>query len=101
MEFENKALRTFGSKRDEVTGDYNKLYNEILHNLFSLSNVRMIKSRRMRCVGHAACTLQKKIAYKDSVAKPEEKHRLKDLVMCGSTISKWILRKYGFICSIM
>jgi hypothetical protein len=33
--FENRVLRTFGPKRDEVIGDWRKLYNEELHNLYS------------------------------------------------------------------
>jgi hypothetical protein len=46
--FENRVLRrTFGSKRDEVTGGRRKLHNEELHNLLpSLSIIRMLKSRR-------------------------------------------------------
>jgi hypothetical protein len=48
--FENRVLG-----RDEVTGDWRKLHNEELHNLYSSSNViRMIKSRRMRWAGHVA-----------------------------------------------
>jgi hypothetical protein len=48
--FENRVLRRiFGPKRDEVTGDWRKLHNEELHNLYSPPNIiRMIKSRRMR-----------------------------------------------------
>jgi hypothetical protein len=42
-------------KRDEVTGDWRKLHNEELHNLyFSPNIIRMIKSRRMRWAGHVA-----------------------------------------------
>jgi hypothetical protein len=54
--FENKVLRRiFGPKRDEVTGDWIKLHNEELHNLYSSpSLIRMIKSRRMRWAGHIA-----------------------------------------------
>jgi hypothetical protein len=54
--FENRVLRTiFGPKRDEVTGELRKLHNEELHNLYSSPNIiRMIKSRRMRWVGHIA-----------------------------------------------
>jgi hypothetical protein len=54
--FENRVLRTiFGPKRDEVTGDWRKLHNEELHNLFSSPNIiTMIKSRRMRWAGHVA-----------------------------------------------
>jgi hypothetical protein len=52
--FENTVpRRIFGPKRDEVTGDWRKLHNEELHNLYSsLSIIRMIKSRRMKWAGH-------------------------------------------------
>jgi hypothetical protein len=48
--FENRVLRRiFGPKRDEVTGEWSKLHNEELNDLYSLPNlVRVIKSRRMR-----------------------------------------------------
>jgi hypothetical protein len=48
--FENRVLRrVFGPKRDEVTGEWRKLHNEELNNLYSLSHiVRVVKSRRMR-----------------------------------------------------
>jgi hypothetical protein len=49
--FEKRVLRRiFGPKRDEVKGDWRKLRNEELHNLYSSSNIiRMIKLRRIRC----------------------------------------------------
>jgi len=48
--FENRVLRRlFGSKRDEVKGDWRKLHNEELNDLCSSPNiVRVIKSRRIR-----------------------------------------------------
>jgi hypothetical protein len=53
--FQNRVLRIFGAKRGGVTGGWGKLYNEELHNLYSSpSIIRIIKSRRMRWVGHVA-----------------------------------------------
>jgi hypothetical protein len=54
--FENRVLRRiFGPKRDEVTGEWRKLHNEELFDLYtSPSIIRIIKSRRMRWAGHVA-----------------------------------------------
>ena len=53
---ENMVLRgIFGAKRDEVTGEWRKLHNEELNDLYcSPITVRVIKSRRMRWVVHVA-----------------------------------------------
>jgi hypothetical protein len=54
--FENRVLRRiFGPKRDEVTGEWRKLHNEEIHNLYSSRNIiRTTKSRRMRWAVHVA-----------------------------------------------
>ena len=54
--FENRVLgRVFGPKRNEVTGEWRKLHNEELRDLYSLPNiVRVAKARRMRWAGHVA-----------------------------------------------
>jgi hypothetical protein len=46
--------RIFGPKQDEVTGEWRGLHNEELHNLYSSSAIRAIRSRRMRWEGHVA-----------------------------------------------
>jgi hypothetical protein len=76
--FENRVLRTiFGPKRDEVTGDWRKLHNEELHNLYSSPNIiRMIKSRRIRWAGHEARMGEKRNAYRILVGKSEGKRPL-------------------------
>jgi hypothetical protein len=53
---ENRVLRRiFGPKRDEVTGEWRKLHNEKLRDLYSSpSIIRIIKSKRMRWAGHVA-----------------------------------------------
>jgi hypothetical protein len=51
-----RVRRIFRSKREAVTGGYRKLHYEVLHNLYaSPNNVKMIRSRRMRLVGHVTC----------------------------------------------
>ena len=54
--FENRLLRrVFGPKRDQVTGEWRKVHNEELRDLYSLPNiVRVVKSRRMRWAWHVA-----------------------------------------------
>jgi hypothetical protein len=54
--FETRVLRRiFGPKRDEVTGEWRRLHNE-LYALYSSPNmIRMIQSRRLRWAGHVAC----------------------------------------------
>jgi hypothetical protein len=52
---ENRALRTFGPSKDEITGGWKKLHNEELHNLYSSPNmIRIIKSMKMGGAGHVA-----------------------------------------------
>jgi hypothetical protein len=55
--FENRVLRRIsGWKRDEMLGDWRKLHNEELHNLYPLPNIiRINKSRRIKWAGHVAC----------------------------------------------
>ena len=70
-----RALRTvFGPKRDEVTGEWRKLLNEDLSDLYSLPNiVRVVKSRRMRWVGHVARMGEGRGVHRVLVGKPEGK----------------------------
>jgi hypothetical protein len=76
--FENRVLRrVFGPKRDVVTGEWRKLHNEELHNLYSSQDIiRQVKSRRMRWAGHVALMGEERKVYKVLVVKPEGKRPL-------------------------
>jgi hypothetical protein len=64
--------RIFGPKRDEVTGEWRRLHNEELNDLYSSSNIiRVIKSRRMRWAGHVARMGEGRGAYRFLVGRPE------------------------------
>jgi len=73
--FENMVLRRiFGPRRDEVTGEWRRLHNGELYDLYSSPNiVRVIKSRRMRWAGHVARMYEDRGAYRVLVGKPEGK----------------------------
>ena len=76
--FENRVLRRiFGPKRDGVTGEWRKLHNEELNDLYSSPSIlRVIKSRRMRWAGHVARMGEGRGVHKVLVGKPEGKRPL-------------------------
>ena len=76
--FENMELRRiFGPRRDEVTGEWRRLHNEELNDLYSSPNiVRVIKSRRIRWAGHVARMAEERGVYRVLVGKPEGKRPL-------------------------
>ena len=77
--FENRVLRrVFGPKRAEVTGEWRKLHNEELNDLYSLPNiVRVVKSRRMRWAEHVARMGEDRGVHRILVGKPEGKRPLR------------------------
>jgi hypothetical protein len=79
--FENRVLRRiFGPKRHEVTGEWRKLHNEELHDLYSSPNIiRIIKMIRMRWARHVAQMDEKMSAYRVLVGKPEGRRPLRKL----------------------
>jgi hypothetical protein len=75
--FENRVLmRIFGSKRDEVTGEWRKLHNEELHNLYSSPSIIRIVKVRMRWAGHVTRVVEKRNKYRLLVGKPEGRRPL-------------------------
>ena len=70
-------LLLFEPKRNEVTGEWRKLHNEKLNELYSSPNIfRVIKSRRMRWAGHVARTDERRGAYSVLVMTYEGKRPL-------------------------
>jgi hypothetical protein len=83
--FENRVLRKiFGPKWDEVTGQCRTLHNEELHGLHSLPSIlQVVKSRRMRQVGHVVHMGNRRGAYMVLVRRPDEKRP------CGRPRRSW------------
>ena len=76
--FESRVLiNVFGSKRDDVAGEWRKIHNEELRDLYFLHNiVRVVKSRRMRWAGHVARMGEGTGMHRVLVGKPEGKRPL-------------------------
>jgi len=94
--FENRVLRrVFGPKRDEVTGEWRKLHNEKLRDLYSLPNIlRVVKSRRMRSAGHVARMGEGRGVHRVLVGKPEGRGHWGDPDVDGRVILRWNFRKW-------
>jgi hypothetical protein len=93
--FENRVLmRIFGPKKDEVTGEWRKLHNEELNDLYCSPNiVRVVKSRRMRWVGHVA-RMGRWEAYTGFWwGNLWERDHLRDPRVNGRIILRWTFRK--------
>jgi hypothetical protein len=82
--FENRALRRiFGPKRGEVTGGWRILHSEELHNLYSSPDIRVMKSRRTRWVGHVVRMRKMRNACSVLVRRREGKNHSEDLGVDG------------------
>jgi hypothetical protein len=93
---EDRVLRRiFGPKREEVTGEWRRLHDE-LHNLHASPNIiRVIKTRRMIWAGQVARMKDMRNAYKILVGKPEGKNHLEDLHVDGMTALETLSEKQG------
>ena len=95
--FENRVLRgIFGSKTDEVTGEWRKLHNEELNCLDSSPNsLRVIKSRTMRWAGHVVRMGDRRGVCRVSVGKPEGKRPVERSRRSWDNNNKMDLQKVG------
>jgi len=93
--FDSRVLRRIlGLKRDEVTGEWRKLHNEELNDLYcSPSFVRVMKSRRIRWAGHVARMGERRDVYRVLVGEPEGQNHFEDPGADGRIILRWIFRK--------
>jgi len=92
--FENMVLRRIiGSRRDEVTGEWRRLHNKELNDLYSSPNVvRVIKSRRMSWAGHVARMSEECIG--SLWGNRREGDHWRDLGVDGWIILGWISRRW-------
>jgi len=89
-------MRIFGPKRHEMAGDWRKLRDEELHDLYVSPNIiRVINSRRMRRAGHVAGMEDMRNAYKILVGDPEGRNAADDRGVDRRIILEWMLGKYG------
>ena len=87
--------RIFEPKRDEVTGEWRKLHNEELNDLYCLPNiVRVIKSRRMRWAGHVARMGRGEVYRGFWWRNLREREHLEDPGIDGRIILRLISRKW-------
>jgi hypothetical protein len=92
-----RTRRIFGPKRDEVPGEWKKLHNVELYNLYSSPNIiRQMKSRRMMWAGHVACKGGERKVYQDLVGKSEGKRPLGRPRRRWEMRTEWVLGKLAW-----
>jgi len=94
--FDSRLLNTiFGPKRNAVTGDWRKLHNKELNELYSSPNtVRVIKSKRMRWAGYVARMGRGEVHTRFWWGNLLHISHLEDLSVDGRIIVRWIFRKW-------
>jgi hypothetical protein len=92
----NRVLRRiFGPKRDDVRGEWRRLHNEEINDLYSSPNIiRMIKSRRMRWAGKVTCLGRREVHTRVWWGNLRERDHLEGPDIDGRILLRWIFRKW-------
>jgi len=87
--------RIFGPRENKVTGEWRRLHNEEINDLYSSPDiVRLIKSRRMKWMGHVAYMGERRGVYRLLLGKPEGKRPLGRPRHRWEIILRWVFRKW-------
>jgi hypothetical protein len=98
---ENTVLRRiFGPKRDETIGDWRRLHNEELNDLYSSQNIiRVIRSRRMRWAGHVTRMGKREVHTGFRWGDLREGDHLRDPGVDRRKILNYIFKKWDGACT--
>jgi hypothetical protein len=99
--FENRVLkRTYGPKREEVTGGWRRLHNKDLHNLYASPNIRVIISRRLHWMGHVVCMGELRNPHRILAENVNGRDNMEDLHVDGRILLEWIVGKRVEKCEL-
>jgi hypothetical protein len=87
-------LRTFGLKREDVTGEWRKLHNEELNGLYSSPNIIQVIISRIRWARHVARMERVEVYTGFWWGNVRERDHLEDPSIEEGVILRWTFRKW-------